>query len=196
MNITDNSSAILKNFSNNSYESKKKIINEKQKQKKNETADLGPNISMHVSCICSKSCPTLLQPHGLQLARLLCLWDFPGKNTGAEFHFLLQVIFPTQGLNPYLLCLLYWQVDSLPPSHLENNISVCAKSLQLCLTLYDTMDSSLSGSSVVEILQARIQEQVSFSSPGTFLTQRANSCLLHLLHWQVGSSPLGPPVVH
>ena len=28
----------------------KKIINEKQKQNKNETADLSPNISMHVSC--------------------------------------------------------------------------------------------------------------------------------------------------
>ena len=26
-------------------------------------------------------------------------WDFPGKNTGVGFHFLLQEIFPTQGLN-------------------------------------------------------------------------------------------------
>ena len=33
-------------------------------------------------------------------------------------HFLLQGIFPPQGLNPHLLHLLYWQVDSLPPSHL------------------------------------------------------------------------------
>ena len=40
---------------------------------------------------------------------------FPGKNTGVDFHFLLQGIFPTQGLNPRLL---HWQVDSLPPSHL------------------------------------------------------------------------------
>ena len=30
-------------------------------------------------------------------------------------HFLLQGIFPTQGSN---LCLLHWQVDSLPLSHL------------------------------------------------------------------------------
>ena len=29
---------------------------------------------------------------------------------------LLQGNFPTQGWNPYLLCLLYWQVDSLPPA--------------------------------------------------------------------------------
>ena len=40
---------------------------------------------------------------------------FPGKNTGVGCHFLLQGIFPTQGWN---LCLLHWQVDSLPLSHL------------------------------------------------------------------------------
>ena len=35
----------------------------------------------------------LLQPHGLQPARLLCPWDSPGKNTGEGYHFLLQRIF-------------------------------------------------------------------------------------------------------
>ena len=34
--------------------------------------------------------------------QLLCPWDFPGKNTGVGSHFLLQEIFPTQGLNPGL----------------------------------------------------------------------------------------------
>ena len=38
--------------------------------------------------------------------------------SGAGCHFLLQGIFPTQGSNPHLLCLLYWQVNSLPPGHL------------------------------------------------------------------------------
>ena len=51
----------------------------------------------------------LLQPQ----ARLLCLWDSPGKNTGVGCHFLLQGIFPTQGLNLHLLCLLI-----LPNSYL------------------------------------------------------------------------------
>ena len=46
---------------------------------------------------------------------LLCPWDFPGKNTGAGCHLLLQGIFPTQGSNPGLL---HWQADSLPLSHL------------------------------------------------------------------------------
>ena len=40
-----------------------------------------------------------LRHHGLQAARLLCLWNFPGKNTGVSCHFLLQGIFPTQGWN-------------------------------------------------------------------------------------------------
>ena len=30
---------------------------------------------------------------------LLCPWDFPGKSTGVDCHFLLQGIFPTQGSN-------------------------------------------------------------------------------------------------
>ena len=48
-----------------------------------------------------------LWPFGLQPARLLCPWDFSGKNTGVDCHLLLQGIFPTQGLNPHLLCLLH-----------------------------------------------------------------------------------------
>ena len=45
----------------------------------------------------------LLQLHGLKLARLLCLWDSPGKNAGVGCHFLIQSIFPTQESNPGLL---------------------------------------------------------------------------------------------
>ena len=43
-------------------------------------------------------------------ARPFCPWDSPGKNTGVGCHFLLQEIFPTQGSNPHLLCLLHRQV--------------------------------------------------------------------------------------
>ena len=46
--------------------------------------------------------------------RLPCPWDSPDKNTGVGCHALLQKIFPTQGLNPHLLCLLHWQVGFLP----------------------------------------------------------------------------------
>ena len=54
-------------------------------------------------CLVTKSCPNLLRPHSLWPARLLCPWNFPGKNTGVGCHFLLQGVFFTQGSNPRLL---------------------------------------------------------------------------------------------
>ena len=41
-------------------------------------------------------------PHGLEPTMLFCPWNSPGKNTGVGCHFLLQGIFPTQGLNSSL----------------------------------------------------------------------------------------------
>ena len=70
-------------------------------------------------CSVSKSCPTLLRPHGP--ARLLCPWNSPGKNTGVGCHFLLQGIFWTQGSN---LHLLHWQEDSLPLRHQGSQFSL------------------------------------------------------------------------
>ena len=61
--------------------------------------------------VCAHSCLTLCDPRECTLPdRLLCPWDFPGKNTGVGCHFLLQGIFPTLGLNPHPL---HWQVESL-----------------------------------------------------------------------------------
>ena len=40
--------------------------------------------------------------------------DSAGKNSGVGCHALLQGIFPTQGSNPGLLCLLHCQTGSLP----------------------------------------------------------------------------------
>ena len=40
--------------------------------------------------------------------------EFSRKNTWVGCHAFLQGIFPTQGSNNCLLCLLHWQVDSLP----------------------------------------------------------------------------------
>ena len=43
--------------------------------------------------------------------RLVCPWDFPGKNTGVVRHLLLHRIFPTKGSNPHLL---HGRADSWP----------------------------------------------------------------------------------
>ena len=52
-----------------------------------------------------------LPPYGLYPAKLLRPWDSPGKNSGVGCHFLLQGIFPTQGIEPRSPAL---QADSLP----------------------------------------------------------------------------------
>ena len=98
-----------------------------------------------------------LRPRGLQPARLLCPWDSPGKNTGVGCHFLLQGIFPTQGLNPCLLrcrqilsteppgkplCFIH-SIDSIHALILISPFSLCILPawcpyiccLQLCLSL-------------------------------------------------------------
>ena len=62
-------------------------------------------------CLVTQLCLTLLRPHGLQPTRILCSWDFPGKNTRMNRHFLFQGIFPTHGSHP---CLLHQQADSSP----------------------------------------------------------------------------------
>ena len=58
--------------------------------------------------------PDSLWPHGLDLTRLLCSWNSPGKNTGVGSHSLLQEIFPTQGSN---LGLLHCRQIPYPLSH-------------------------------------------------------------------------------
>ena len=51
---------------------------------------------------CSVTSDSLKRP-GLWTARLLCPWDSPGKNTRVGCYFLLQGIFPTQGLDSCLM---------------------------------------------------------------------------------------------
>ena len=57
-------------------------------------------------CVCYSVIPDSLRPHGLWPTRLLCPWNFPGKNAGVCCHALPQWIFRTQGSNLGLLCLL------------------------------------------------------------------------------------------
>ena len=68
-------------------------------------------------CVCvpalSLRCARFLVTPWTVAPSILSPWDFPGKNAGAGCHFLDQT-FLTQGSN---LRLLYWKVDSLPPSH-------------------------------------------------------------------------------
>ena len=74
------------------------------------------------TCVHVLSHVLTLWPDGLQPARLLCLWNFPDKNTGVGCHALLQGVFPCQGSNQCFLHLLHLQVDPLLLSHWEANV--------------------------------------------------------------------------
>ena len=75
------------------------------------------SLSLFSRSVVSNSCdPMDFSPPGSSVHG-----DFPGKNTGVGCHFLLQGIFPTQGLNSSLL---HWQVNSFLLSH--QGSPVCA----------------------------------------------------------------------
>ena len=50
-------------------------------------------------CAVTQSCPALCSPHGLWPVRLLCPWNFPGKNTGLGCHSYSRGSSPT-GIEP------------------------------------------------------------------------------------------------
>ena len=66
--------------------------------------------------IISVCLPSHIQFLATLSTRVLCPWDFPGKNTGVSRNALLQGIFLTPGLNLHLLHLQHLQADSLPLS--------------------------------------------------------------------------------
>ena len=59
-------------------------------------------VTLRCAFVCCSVVPSSLQPLGWSPTRL-CPWNFPGKNTGAGCHFLLQRLFLTQGSNPGLV---------------------------------------------------------------------------------------------
>ena len=85
---------------------------------------MGPNV-----CVSHSVVSNSLRFRGLEPARLLCPWDFPGKHTGTDSHSLLQGIFPTHGSNPSLLpCkqILYHLSHQRSPSGAQCKIKVGA----------------------------------------------------------------------
>ena len=61
----------------------------------------------HVSCVHLFATPWIIA-HQTPLS-----WNFPAKNTGVGYHFLLQGIFLTQGSNSVVLFLVLWRLSIL-----------------------------------------------------------------------------------
>ena len=72
-------------------------------------------VCVSVCAVCSDVSDSLWS-HELWPSRLLCLWDFPGKNTGVGCHFLLQGISPTPNSSSRISCQLFsfYSFPSLP----------------------------------------------------------------------------------
>ena len=122
--------------------------------------------------------------HGLQPVRLLCPWDFPGKNTGVCCHVLLQGIFLIQGSN---LHFLHWQVSSLPRSHLGSlrrqittllwwltkweELRVWARDITMSRKIWKTMGCTGRTSKFLErnVIKRRVEALFT-------LTRRSSSC--------------------
>ena len=82
------------------------------------------NLNSYVCGACSVVSNSLLL-HGLYIAHQAPLSiRLSQQNTGVGCNFLLQGIFPIQGSNLCLLCLLHWQASSLPLSHLIHTYKV------------------------------------------------------------------------
>ena len=81
------------------------------------TMDVLPTEVM-CACLVAKSFWLIVTPW-IIVSQVLCLWDFPDKNTGVGCHLLLQGTFPAQRPNLCLKHLLHWQADSLPLRHWE-----------------------------------------------------------------------------
>ena len=104
----------MSKFSKCVFSVKKNIISDSLEDYKSQISLVSPSPEFYDCVVCVKSlqlCPTLCSPMD---CRLLCPWDSPGKSTGMGCPFLLQGVFPTQGLNLPLLNLQNWQMGSLP----------------------------------------------------------------------------------
>ena len=97
------------------------------------------------------------------LPRLLCPWDFPGKNTAVLVEW-LAIPFPGDLPSPGIEFTAYTVSPSLLadsfPTEPQGKPKVKVLVAQLCPTLCYPMDCSPPGSSVHGILQARILEWV------------------------------------
>ena len=129
----------------------------------------------------------------LQSCLILCN-SMDCSPAGSSLHEILQarvlvwaaMPFSKESANPVikattLICLLHRQLGSLPLMP-----PVCAQSLQSCLTLYDPMDSSPTGSSVHGVVLARILEWVAISSSrGSSQTRDRTliSCVSSISRW-------------
>ena len=96
--------------------------------------------------------------------------EFSRQEYWSGLPFPIPGIFPIQGLNLHFLCLLHWQADSLPLSHLGSpNISINVKSesevAQSCPTLCDPWTVAHQAPSSMGFSRHEYWSELPFPSP-------------------------------
>ena len=129
-----------------------------------------------------------MQPHGLQPTRLLCPWDFPSKSTGVVCHFLLQGIFPTQGLNLHLLLgkwVLYHWVTREAPVLIITVLLLCHRLLVTVSSshFFSTFLSSLTLCPIC-VLKSTWHPPYHMRARSTTVTKKWNSSICTLCYQQ------------
>ena len=88
-------------------------------------------------CLVTQLFPTLCNPVDCSPPGSSVHGDSPGKNAGVGCHAFFQAIFSTQVSNQGLLCLLHWQMGSLPLCHLGSpHMVLCETERSRCWTVY------------------------------------------------------------
>ena len=128
----------------------------------------------------AQSFPTLCNPWTGACPRILHPWDFPGKNSGVGCHFLLQVIFPTQGIEPGSLAL---RADTSPAESPGNpkkgNVKECSNYGTIALI-------SHTSKVMLKIIPARLQQYVNCELPDVqagFRKGRGTRGQIANIHW-------------
>ena len=130
------------------------------------------------ACVCVSAIASVmsdsLQPFGLQPTRLLCPWDSPSKDTGVGCQAHPQRIFPNQESNPGFLCLLHWQMGSLPLAPLGKPICMYTYMyfyfLQLSLILKTPSGISVISFNYTPILKCSLYLCICITCPNICLT--------------------------
>ena len=119
-----------------------------------------------------------------------CPWDSSGKNTRVGCYFLLQGLFPTQGLNPHLpdlLHFLHWQEDSLPLGHLGSH--GCGLVTKSCPTVLTPLTIAHQASLFMGFSRQEYWSGLLFPSPGYLVDPgiklRSPTLQADSLYWEV-----------
>ena len=141
-----------------------------------------------------------LWPHGLQPARLLCPWAFPGNDTGVGCHFLLQGVFQCRQM----------LLPSEPPGKSNNNAVLPFKNSRQHVSYIHVHVCMLSYFSRVRLFATRwtvacqaplpmgfpreeCKTGLPFPPPGNLPDLRIELCLPH---WQMDSLSLNDQGSH